>query len=103
MDDVEAFVDAVKKLSGEIHFSDGVLDVGQPGGEELHSTSVLGDGEIPMHQVAELGVEDHGATCLVVTEDQVQLGPDVEGGARRGSGDVHQLVSDDPIEPQDYG
>ena len=46
-DGVEALIEAVKELGGEVNLGDGMVDVGKAVGEKLHVTSILGDGEIP--------------------------------------------------------
>ena len=42
----------MKKLSGEISLGNGVVDVGEAVGEELHATRILGDREVALLEVA---------------------------------------------------
>ncbi|KAE8805558.1 hypothetical protein D1007_18380 [Hordeum vulgare] len=80
VDGVKPFVYAVEELSGEIHFSDGVVDVGETGGEELHATSISGDREIPLFEIAVLPIEGHVPGAAIGEEVVADVPPEIEGG-----------------------
>lgn len=73
-DGVEALVEAVEKLCGEVHLRDDVIDVGKAGDEQLHASRVLINREVPLLEVAVLVIEGHvlsGAICEKIVSDPV--------------------------------
>ncbi|XP_044964904.1 uncharacterized protein LOC123425287 [Hordeum vulgare subsp. vulgare] len=74
------------KLSGEVGFADGVVDVSETVDEELHAARVLGDEEIALLEVSLLPVEDHEPGGTIGEEEIFDFLPDGVGGG--GADDV---------------
>ena len=75
------------------------LGDGEAGGEKLHTTGVLGDGEIPLFEVAVLAVQHHIARRMVHQEVIADAVPEIVGG---GSADdvVDEVVRKGGVDPQ---
>lgn len=59
---------AVQELGGEVDLGDGVVNVREPGGEELHPAGILGDRKIPLLQISVLPVQHHVPGSLIAEE-----------------------------------
>lgn len=83
---VETLGQAMKELRGKIHLGDGMVDVGEAVGKELHATCVLRDREVTLLEVAVLAVEHHEAGDATGEEEVLDLVPDGKGSG--GADDV---------------
>ena len=92
-------VEAMQKLRGKVYLGDRVVDVGKPGGEELHAAGVFGDREIPLLEVAVLPVEHHIPGNLICEE--IVHDPRPEGVAGGGTDDmVDEGINESGVDPQ---
>lgn len=98
-DCIQAFVKAVEELRGEVHLEDGVVDVGEAVGEEFHAACVLGDGEVPLFEVAILMIEEHVAGGAVGKEEIMDFLLEGVGGG--GAADVvDERVGKGGVDPE---
>ena len=89
MDGVEPLVKAVKKLRGEIHLGNGMVDLSERVGEEFETAGVLRHREVTLLEVAVLPIEDHVSGRTIGKE--VLLDPSPEG---IGGGGADHMVDD---------
>jgi hypothetical protein len=78
---------------------DQLVDISQRIGQELKHGAVVMHGHVALRSVAELGVEDDGATLLVVTEEVVDGEPNLAREGARGHDDAEQLGGDRAVYP----
>lgn len=96
-------VETADELKCEGLVGDALADVLKGICEGLETPAVFGDGEVALDEAAEFCTEDDGAPGLVVHEEEVELRPDVVGGAGRGSDDVEEVIVDHAMHPQHDG
>lgn len=79
----------MEELSGEIHLSDRVVDVGEAGGEELHATGIFGDREITLFEIPVLPIQGHVSGGTIGKEVVPDAPPKIEGG-----GGTHDVIDE---------
>jgi hypothetical protein len=78
---------------------DRLVDVTQRIGQGLEIGAIVVHAHVALRSVAELGVEDDGATLLVVTEEVVDGEPNLAREGARGHDDAEQLGGDRAVYP----
>ncbi|KAE8817779.1 hypothetical protein D1007_04548 [Hordeum vulgare] len=96
---VEAFIEAMKELGGEVDLGKSVIDVGHAVSDELHTTRIFIHTKIALLEVAILSVEDHEPGNAIGEEVVIDLLLESEGGG--GADDmIHRRVGKGDIDPK---
>jgi hypothetical protein len=99
LDMSEFLVQAAREVQDLTRFGDVVADVAQVVGQFLELGAVIRDGEVALHDDAELSFEEDRALHLIVAKEALDVRPDGEGGGIGLVDEVEDALGDGVVDP----
>jgi hypothetical protein len=88
----EALVEAADEVEDEGTIGDDLAEGREIISHLLQSAAVVGDGEVPLHEVAKLRLQLNGASLPIAEELRLHREPGVPGCGALGADDLTQIV-----------